>query len=211
MGGREDAMTGRHGNEGGTNEMMKRDSTRASHRRIRIRAVLLGLLLIGAPGLASAAPDETWGYDLSHELMSPFCPGRTLATCPSPQAAELVQWIVMQEAAGTSRAEVIDMLIERHGEEILGAPPAKGITLWAYVFPVLGFLLGGGVAFVVLRRIVRGERTGSSASSGDRAPLRPAEPRPSEAGVRPASAAERATEEDDLARVVDAELAGRSV
>ena len=79
--------------------------------------------------------------------MSPFCPGRTLASCPSPQAAELVQWIVMQEAAGATREEVIEILVERYGEEILGAPPAEGITLWAYVFPVLGFVLFGGVSF----------------------------------------------------------------
>lgn len=121
--------------------------------------------LLGCAGVAwllamSLAPEslaaESWGYDLSHELMSPYCPGRTLATCPSPQAAELVQWIVTQEAAGATQEQVLEMLIERFGEEILGAPPARGITLWAYIFPVLGFVVGGGIAFVVLRRMVAG-------------------------------------------------------
>jgi cytochrome c-type biogenesis protein CcmH len=160
------------------------------------------LLLALALGLASAplvagetAAADTWGYDLSHDLMSPFCPGRTLATCPSPQAAELVQWIVMQEAAGASREQVIDMLVERYGEEILGAPPAEGITLWAYVFPIAGFVLGGGLVFLALRRLVRAPRAGSSPGS------RP--PRAAAADVGTAS-------EDELARLVDAEVARRS-
>jgi cytochrome c-type biogenesis protein CcmH/NrfF len=104
-----------------------------------------------------------------------------------------VQWIVTQEAAGASREQVVEILIERYGEEILGAPPAEGITLWAYVFPVLGFALGGAVAFVVLRRIV-----GRGADGASAAPV-----------AGPATTlADRG--DDELARQVDAELAERS-
>jgi cytochrome c-type biogenesis protein CcmH len=116
---------------------------------------------------AGSAMAKSWGYDLAAELMSPYCPGRTLSSCPSPQAAELVQWMVLQEAAGSSQEEVVAILIERFGEEILGAPPAKGITLWAYIFPVVGFVVGGGVAFVALRRVVaRGSGSGLMAGAG---------------------------------------------
>jgi cytochrome c-type biogenesis protein CcmH len=153
--------------------------------------VLAGSAFVVQP----ASAEKTWGYDLAHELMSPFCPGRTLATCPSPQAAELVQWIVTQEAAGASRDEVVAVLVERYGEEILGAPPAEGITLWAYVFPVLGFLVGGVLAFVVLRRIVAGGRSDASGI---------VQTTPG-AGVAHSSGGD-----DELARIVDAELAGRS-
>jgi cytochrome c-type biogenesis protein CcmH len=113
---------------------------------------------------ASGAAAKSWSYDLAGDLMSPYCPGRTLSSCPSPQAAELVQWIVVQEAAGATREEVVEMLIERFGEEILGAPPAKGITLWAYLIPVLGFVVGGGLVAVVLRRIVARGAVPDSAS-----------------------------------------------
>ena len=161
------------------------------------RAVLLGLAIVLAAG-AGAARD--WGYDLGDELMSPFCPGRTLSSCPSPQAAELVQWIVTQEAAGATREEVLEVLVERYGEEILGAPPAKGITLWAYVFPVAGFVLFGGVAFYALRRIVAGAGEGSHREVG----------RPPAAGPTTASPIESAgATDEDLARLVDAELASR--
>lgn len=153
--------------------------------------------------------------------MSPFCPGRTLASCPSPQAAELIQWIALQEAAGVSREDVVRMLVERHGEDILGAPPAKGFALWAYVLPVVGFVGFGAVALLVLRRIVRpaapaphAVQSPVAAHSSD--PIRPGSSSPS--GVSAAANASgppgRATGtsglEAELARIVDAELAERA-
>lgn len=172
------------------------------------RLLWLALLIVGLPILAAtaaappaaAATEESWGYDLSHDLMSPFCPGRSLATCPSPQAAELVQWIVMQEAAGASQEQVVEMLIERYGEEILGAPPARGITLWAYIFPVLGIVGGGGLAFLVLRRIVGSKERADADATAETIPI--TAPRPLRGEAAPPA-------DEELARIIDAELAGR--
>ncbi len=163
----------------------------AGLRRVASLVLTASLLLAAGASLA-----EGWTYDLAAELMSPYCPGRTLASCPSPQAAELVQWISTQEAAGVSRENVVEMLIERFGEEILGAPPAEGITLWAYVFPVAGFLLGGVVAAWALRRIVAGTRE----SAADVAPV-----------VADAiDVAPTHVSDEELARRVDEDLARRA-
>ena len=158
------------------------------------------LALAAAVTLAgSAIAEDSWGYDIAHDLMSPYCPGRTLATCPSPQAAELVQWIVMQEAAGVTQEQVIEMLIERFGEDILGAPKAEGITLWAYIMPVLVFAIGFVVALFVLRRIVGGGRSLSleapiSGGGSMAVPSREIESPPNH------------DDEGDLARIVDGDL-----
>ncbi len=160
-------------------------------------ATLPGLLLVVilcAGGAWADSPESTWAYDLAGDLMSPYCPGRTLASCPSPQAAELVQWIALQESAGATREEVVEILIERFGEDILGAPPARGITLWAYVFPVMGFVIGGAIAFFVLRRIVA--KPGIPGSG--------ATPTGGTAGVT------ISPDDDDLARLVDEDLAERN-
>ena len=106
--------------------MNSRENRGVQVDRAAVRAGLRGLMMLALVALiAGAAQARDWGYDLGDELMSPFCPGRSLATCPSPNAAELVQWIVTQEAAGVTREQVIEILIERFGEEILGAPPAR--------------------------------------------------------------------------------------
>ncbi len=154
----------------------------------------------GTAATTDSAAGSSWAYDLAGELMSPFCPGRTLASCPSPQAAEMIQWIATQEAAGVTREAVIAILVERHGEEILGAPPARGITLWAYIFPVLGFVAFGGIAVFVLRRIVAPGERGAAAASMQPVTATDANVRPAVSG--PAS--------DELARIVDAELAERA-
>ena len=159
-----------------------------------------------APPAAPAAvdPASSWAYDLAGELMSPFCPGRTLASCPSPQAGEMIQWIAMQEAAGSTREEVVAILVERHGEEILGAPRARGIGLWADLLPVMGFIGFGGVVVLVLRRIVApaARAAGATGAAGGA----------SDADVRPGPVVATAgvASNDELARIVDAELAKRA-
>ena len=53
-----------------------------------IQRCALALLL--ASLLTACAPDDRpWANALRHELMSPFCPGMTLAKCPSSQAEQL--------------------------------------------------------------------------------------------------------------------------
>jgi cytochrome c-type biogenesis protein CcmH/NrfF len=145
---------------------------------------LPGLLAALLVGVAAAAPAQEgdWAYDVAREMMSPFCPGRTLADCPSPQADSLRLWLRMQEAAGRSRADVEAELLERYGDAILAAPRASGIGLTAYAIPVAAFLAGGLLVAVFLRRQIRGR--------GDEpAPMRPR------------------TSDPELERLVDEELA----
>jgi len=106
----------------------------------------------------------------------------------------------MQEAGGATQEQVIEMLIERFGDDILGAPKAEGITLWAYVMPVLGFAIGGAVAFLVLRRIVGGGRSPRLEAAMPGGSSMPVSSREVEDPSTPAS------EDDDLARIVDSDL-----
>lgn len=133
---------------------------RAESAFLKSRHILVYLLpfVVFIFGVATYANDEeakgsgAWGFQLSRELMSPYCPGRTLADCPSSQADELRLWIYQQEQQGRTRNEVEQDLLDRFGEKMLGAPRARGIGVAAYWIPALLFLLGGWVAFRFLRR-----------------------------------------------------------
>jgi cytochrome c-type biogenesis protein CcmH/NrfF len=166
---------------------------------VRRAALAFGIawLAVAAPALAAdpaqtpaAAPPAvdtstapSWAYEIPAELMSPFCPGRTLADCPSPAAANIRMWILVQAAAGRTRDDVEDELLQRYGDHIRAAPKAEGFGWAAYLVP-LGVFVGGGVLVAyVLRRMTRG------------APVPP----PSPPGARPGDA--------ELERVVDEELA----
>jgi cytochrome c-type biogenesis protein CcmH/NrfF len=149
-------------------------------RSILITAVALAFSL----ALPAAAADEPegWAYEVANELMSPFCPGRTLADCPSSYAESLRMWIIVQEAAGRSRADVENELFERYGDIMRPAPRAQGLGLAAYVVPSAIILLGAGVVVAVLRYHAR---------------------KPDAPSATPAVA-----RDPELERIIDEELAG---
>jgi cytochrome c-type biogenesis protein CcmH/NrfF len=117
--------------------------------RLLAAALLAALALAASP---EAGAEEAWSADMVDELMSPYCPGRTLRSCPSPQAGELIQWIEAQEAEGRDPDAVYQQLLSEFGDEIRQAPTASGFGMAAYVIPVLAFLAGGAVVAVFLRR-----------------------------------------------------------
>jgi cytochrome c-type biogenesis protein CcmH/NrfF len=197
-------------------------------------AVALGLPLgiAGLPGAAAAAnPAEArsefeidevetgaeleieWAYALAHELMSPFCPGRTLAECSSPQAAELRLWILTQAAAGASQEEIEANLYGRFGDVLLAAPRAEGWGLWAYLVPIFFFVIGGPVVVWIIRNLTGGSGgdggspTASGGSGASEAPTRFESAGDPE--VRKAALVAAAPGGDaELERLVDQELGG---
>jgi cytochrome c-type biogenesis protein CcmH/NrfF len=121
---------------------------------MRAGGALLLLLLVfaGAAAAENPSPEEAWAYELSHNLMSPYCPGRTLSECPSPQADELRLWILEQARAGATREEVESELFRSFGDQLRQAPRAEGIGLVAYAVPGVFLLAGGALLVAFLRR-----------------------------------------------------------
>ncbi len=121
-------------------------------------ALLFAVAVFAGPAAAEEPATDAstrWAYDLANELMSPFCPGRSLADCPSPDAASLRMWILVQAAAGRTRDDVEQELFERYGEMIRSTPKAEGIGTTAYVIPVAAFAAGGALVAWFLRRATR--------------------------------------------------------
>ena len=115
--------------------------------------VILAVLWSGGPGITAAiAAEEGWGYELANELMSPFCPGRALAECPSPNAENLRVWILEQEKAGVARADVEAELYTRWGDSLRQTPRAEGVGLIAYAIPVVVVIAGAGLLWLFLGR-----------------------------------------------------------
>ena len=111
--------------------------------------------LVALASAASAASEGGFSRELESELMSPYCPGRSLIECPSPQATELRLWIQAQEKAGVSRSDVEARLFEQFGDQLRHSPRAEGWGLWAYLVPGLAMLAGGVLVFGFLRRPAR--------------------------------------------------------
>lgn len=133
------------------------------------------MLLLALPHVATAAPEDDEGYSFSlwNGLMSPYCPGRVLIDCPSPNAEELREWIGSQEAAGVPRSEVERVLYERFGDQILQAPRASGFGWIAYVMPALAVLAGASIVLLFFRRRKTSSPHASSTSARARSTLDP--------------------------------------
>ena len=136
-----------------------------------MRAICVAVLL----ALAAAAlgvEDEVGraARDLSGELMSPFCPGRTLADCPSPDAARLRRQIEARLEAGETAERIVAGFADQYGEALLAAPPPRGWGMVAWAVPGLAVFVAGVLVVVWLRR----HRTTSASPS---APTAPADPR----------------------------------
>ena len=118
-------------------------------RWVFVRALIVTAVActVFSSALAQDQAVDTRANELYDEVMSPFCPGRTLANCPSPQAAQLREQIKQRVAAGSTDEQIQDELYEVYGEVVLGAPRKEGFGLLAYVLPAL-FILAGAVVLV---------------------------------------------------------------
>ncbi len=112
---------------------------------------------------------EQEASELFNKVMSPFCPGRTIANCPSPQAAELQVTIKEKLSEGDSPEQIEAELYATFGDDIRAIPRARGFNLLAWVVPGLFFVLG---VFMVgrwltgLKPAVAGANSAAAAGAG---------------------------------------------
>lgn len=122
-----------------------------------MRTIGLGVVfavLFGSPFAPLAAPPDP--IDIAHSLMSPVCPGRLIADCPSPESEQLRELIRQLIAQGKTKEEIIAYFVEVYGRQVLPAPPQRGFFLTAWYLPLAGILSGGGVLYLLLRIWSRG-------------------------------------------------------
>ncbi len=121
-------------------------------RYLVLTAALVCVVTALAEARQTAAHQQAAG--LAHQLMSPFCPGKLLADCTSPNAGELRQAIEGRLTAGESLEAIKAGLVQQYGPEILGAPPAQGVGLLAWLVPaLLGLASAAGIGWKVAHAV----------------------------------------------------------
>jgi cytochrome c-type biogenesis protein CcmH/NrfF len=108
--------------------------------------------------------DATLARRLDGELMSPFCPGLTLATCPSPGADSLRHDIRSRLARGESPRSIRAAYAAVWGEQILGAPRWRGWGIVLWLAPAVVLAAGAAALAMWLARLrARGRAGGEPA------------------------------------------------
>ncbi len=85
-------------------------------------------------------------------VMSPFCPGMTIATCTSSNAADVRDEVRVRLKKGESAQAIEDSLYARFGNEYRAVPQAQGRGMIVWLFPLAAMIVSGiGVAWVAKR------------------------------------------------------------
>ena len=125
-------------------------------------ARLLALVLAALAVLPAAANGQVQISDVEDEVMCPIC-GTLLELSDSPQARREKAFIAEMIAAGRSKAEIKDALVEEYGPEVLAEPEGSGFDLSAYLVPAVA-LLAAAVALAV--GVARWRRSGDGGGGG---------------------------------------------
>jgi cytochrome c-type biogenesis protein CcmH/NrfF len=140
---------------------------------------------------------------IARQTMSPFCPGRTLADCPSGYAAEWRADIRDMVAKGMSASEIQQELESRAGSNLSGSPNRNA----SYGLSIFFALLAVGVLVAVFFRLRASGDEGSAPGVSGKSPGEGNAPRGKKAGSKKAAvkkqAAQEGSKEESTSPMVD--------
>ena len=128
--------------------------------------LLLFLILIGAGAALNSTPayaqQPTPDPQLVNQmdkiaagLYCPVCSNTPLNVCETQACEQWRQLIVDKLAAGQSEQQIRQYFVDQYGDRVLGAPPAEGFDLSAYLLPLFMLLAGVSILFFTMRKWLR--------------------------------------------------------
>lgn len=141
--------------------------------------LLISATIVTQDAMAQQTAQPTEGQvarirkDVSNEIMSPFCPGKNLDMCTSPNAAAVRRDIQDMAKQGKTKEEIKKAILNQYGDEFkVIEPPAEDNAL------LLGLVLAGligaiGLLVFITRRKQRPATTSQTSTkpAEEEAPL----------------------------------------
>lgn len=93
---------------------------------------------------------EDIAQEIYYETLSPFCPGRALADCPTEQARDLKLQMFNDLKAGKSKQQIIEEFLNKYGKNFSSTPDMSGINLAAWILPIIVVAIGLVIVFFKL-------------------------------------------------------------
>lgn len=113
---------------------------------------------------------EAIAQDVAAEMPSPYCPGRSIASCPSSYARELEEDILELAKEGKDREEIEVVLVDRFGEAKMGKPHQSGLLVALGIAALIALTL----IVTAARRWLRPTNTNVAGHAGPKArPITP--------------------------------------
>jgi cytochrome c-type biogenesis protein CcmH len=127
------------------------------------------------PTPTPAARQEVTADDVNRiakQMYCPVCENEPLDACRTAACQQWRAQIGQMLAEGQNEQQIKDYFVARYGVRVLAQPPAEGTSLWLYVLPIVGLIVGVVIVVWLLRRLrARGQQApmvaASPESSGD--------------------------------------------
>jgi cytochrome c-type biogenesis protein CcmH len=109
---------------------------------------------------------------IAKQMYCPVCENEPLDACRTAACQQWRAQIKQMLSEGQSEQQIKDYFAARYGVRVLAQPPAQGTSLWLYVLPIAGAIVGVVIIVWLLRRLrARGDQTPAApaapASAGD--------------------------------------------
>jgi cytochrome c-type biogenesis protein CcmH len=138
-------------------------------------ALSLGLaVLVAIPAMPADPVREEAVTAIARELRCVVCQNLSVADSPSETARQMRDVIRERLAAGSTPEEVRAYFVDKYGEWVLLAPPARGFGLVVWILPFAALAVGGLLVGRALRRWTR-QPPGAGATPGAPPPLDPSD------------------------------------
>jgi cytochrome c-type biogenesis protein CcmH/NrfF len=118
---------------------------------MRTVVAFLALLLL-LPAAGQASEEHPTQAELERELICPVCEPATLDQSDSQIARNMKAFIARRIAAGDTKSEIKDKLVDQFGPQVLSAPPRSGFNWLAWILPLAGLALGATLVGVAAWR-----------------------------------------------------------
>lgn len=135
-------------------------------RRLLVIAALAALLAPAAASAQSNPEPQASLPDIEDEVMCTIC-GTALQLSDSPQAERERAFINELIAAGKTKEQIKDALVDEYGPGVLAVPQADGFDLTAWIVPVAGVLAALVLIGLAARRWRRAGDEGVDESGPD--------------------------------------------
>lgn len=107
-------------------------------------AVLFAVVLpVGAQTVDTSTITDDQVNEVAKGLYCPVCESTPLDVCATKACAEWRELIREKLAQGESKEEIYDYFARQYGAGVLAKPPARGVNLFLWVFPVIAVVIGG--------------------------------------------------------------------
>ena len=108
---------------------------------------------------------------IARQMYCPVCENEPLDACRTAACQQWRAQIGQMLSEGQTEQQIKDYFVARYGARVLAQPPAEGTSLFLYVLPIVGLVLGAIFVVWIMRRMraraAQPAAPAPSTSSGD--------------------------------------------